>query len=46
MCSCARWACLQEDKVLTKLIKLYGTRNWSLIASGVKGRSGKSCRLR
>ena len=36
----------QEDALLTKLIKMYGTRNWSLIASGVKGRSGKSCRLR
>ncbi len=38
--------CVQEDRLLTKLIKLYGTRNWSLIANGIKGRSGKSCRLR
>ncbi len=37
---------VQEDKLLTKLINLYGTRNWSIIAAGVKGRSGKSCRLR
>lgn len=36
----------EEDRLLTKLIKVYGTRNWSLIAAGVKGRSGKSCRLR
>eukprot|EP00955_Chlamydomonas_euryale_P048466 353985-Chlamydomonas_euryale.AAC.4 len=36
----------QEDRLLTKLIRLYGTRNWSIIAAGIKGRSGKSCRLR
>lgn len=24
----------------------YGAKNWSLIASGIRGRSGKSCRLR
>lgn len=36
----------EEDRLLTKLIRLYGTRNWSLIAAGIKGRSGKSCRLR
>lgn len=29
-----------------KLIRLYGTRNWSIIAASVPGRSGKSCRLR
>ncbi len=28
------------------LISTHGTRNWSIIAAGVKGRSGKSCRLR
>lgn len=36
----------QEDEQLTKLIQHYGTRNWSIIAAGIKGRSGKSCRLR
>ena len=26
--------------------QVYGPKNWSLIAAGIKGRSGKSCRLR
>ena len=26
--------------------QLHGAKNWSLIAGGIKGRSGKSCRLR
>ncbi|KXZ45686.1 hypothetical protein GPECTOR_51g671 [Gonium pectorale] len=25
---------------------MHGTKNWSVVASGIKGRSGKSCRLR
>ncbi|CAI5469503.1 unnamed protein product [Closterium sp. Yama58-4] len=29
-----------------QIIAKYGPRNWSLIAQGLKGRSGKSCRLR
>ena len=28
------------------MLQVYGPRNWSVIAVGVKGRSGKSCRLR
>jgi hypothetical protein len=36
----------QEDASLTKLIAMYGTKNWSIVAAGIKGRSGKSCRLR
>ena len=36
---------LQEPK-LALLMQVYGARNWSLIAGGIKGRSGKSCRLR
>jgi hypothetical protein len=28
------------------LVLEYGPKNWSVIASGIKGRSGKSCRLR
>ena len=31
---------------LTTALQIYGPRNWSVIAVGVKGRSGKSCRLR
>ncbi|PWA88012.1 homeodomain-like protein [Artemisia annua] len=36
----------EEDKILTRLVDRYGARNWSLISKYVKGRSGKSCRLR
>ncbi|GAA0156241.1 hypothetical protein LIER_13776 [Lithospermum erythrorhizon] len=36
----------EEDKILTKLVDKYGARNWSLISKYIKGRSGKSCRLR
>ena len=36
----------EEDELLKRLILEYGAKNWSLIAGGIKGRSGKSCRLR
>ncbi|KAI6670080.1 hypothetical protein NL676_004965 [Syzygium grande] len=36
----------EEDAVLTELVAKFGARNWSLIARGIPGRSGKSCRLR
>ncbi|PIN22459.1 hypothetical protein CDL12_04825 [Handroanthus impetiginosus] len=36
----------QEDAALIKLVEEHGPRNWSLISSGIPGRSGKSCRLR
>lgn len=36
----------QEDDLLRSLIQEHGPKNWSLIASGIRGRSGKSCRLR
>ncbi|CAN4095817.1 unnamed protein product [Withania somnifera] len=36
----------EEDLVLTELINKLGARNWSMIAQGIPGRSGKSCRLR
>ncbi|KAL5710115.1 hypothetical protein ACHQM5_020719 [Ranunculus cassubicifolius] len=35
-----------EDIKLTKLVEEHGPRNWSVISSGIPGRSGKSCRLR
>ncbi|EPS60436.1 hypothetical protein M569_14368, partial [Genlisea aurea] len=35
-----------EDSLLNQLVKNHGARNWSLIARGIPGRSGKSCRLR
>ncbi|EYU19967.1 hypothetical protein MIMGU_mgv1a006317mg [Erythranthe guttata] len=36
----------QEDAILSALVGKFGARNWSLIARGIPGRSGKSCRLR
>ncbi|KAJ8762311.1 hypothetical protein K2173_007468 [Erythroxylum novogranatense] len=36
----------EEDRVLTRLVERHGPRNWSLICRYIKGRSGKSCRLR
>ncbi|KAL2317115.1 hypothetical protein Fmac_030991 [Flemingia macrophylla] len=36
----------QEDAMLLRLVSEHGARNWSLISSGIPGRSGKSCRLR
>ncbi|XP_004152727.1 transcription factor MYB44 [Cucumis sativus] len=36
----------EEDRILTQLVDRYGARNWSLISRYIKGRSGKSCRLR
>nr|QWQ79410.1 MYB12 [Zanthoxylum armatum] len=36
----------EEDRILTRLVERYGARNWSLTSRHIKGRSGKSCRLR
>ncbi|XP_065871999.1 transcription factor MYB73-like [Euphorbia lathyris] len=36
----------QEDDTLIRLVELHGPRNWTLISTGIPGRSGKSCRLR
>ncbi|KAM7270179.1 hypothetical protein ACFE04_029393 [Oxalis oulophora] len=36
----------EEDTVLSQLVAKFGARNWSLMARGIPGRSGKSCRLR
>ncbi|KAK9797000.1 hypothetical protein WJX73_001986 [Symbiochloris irregularis] len=36
----------QEDQLLMKLIDKHGTSNWSVVARGLPGRNGKSCRLR
>ncbi|KAL6527403.1 hypothetical protein OROGR_016493 [Orobanche gracilis] len=36
----------EEDRILTRLVEQHGPRNWSLISKYIKGRSGKSCRLR
>ncbi|KAE8669128.1 Transcription factor MYB44 [Hibiscus syriacus] len=36
----------EEDRILTRFVEKHGPRNWSLISRYIKGRSGKSCRLR
>ncbi|XP_002510273.2 transcription factor MYB77 [Ricinus communis] len=36
----------EEDRILTRLVERHGPRNWSSISRYIKGRSGKSCRLR
>lgn len=36
----------EEDQLLGKLVQRHGSRNWSLISKAIRGRSGKSCRLR
>ena len=36
----------QEDETLRQLVSKHGPRNWSLMARGIPGRTGKSCRLR
>lgn len=36
----------EEDAILSRLVSKFGPRNWTLIARGIAGRSGKSCRLR
>lgn len=36
----------EEDLILTSLVTNFGPKNWSLVARGIPGRSGKSCRLR
>ncbi|KAG0566451.1 hypothetical protein KC19_7G065000 [Ceratodon purpureus] len=35
-----------EDRVLSKLVKRYGSRRWSLISTFMANRSGKQCRER
>ena len=39
-------AVLPQDALLVSLIQRLGTKNWSVIARGIPGRTGKSCRLR
>ncbi|KAK0593117.1 hypothetical protein LWI29_031263 [Acer saccharum] len=36
----------EEDAVLSRVVSQFGARNWGMIARGIPGRSGKSCRLR
>jgi len=36
----------QEDEELKRLVADHGPQKWSVVAERIKGRSGKSCRLR
>ncbi|KZV45489.1 myb-like protein AA [Dorcoceras hygrometricum] len=45
LCSRGHWKS-SEDTKLRELVATYGPQNWNLIAEELKGRSGKSCRLR
>lgn len=36
----------EQDAILSRLVNEFGPRNWGMIARGIPGRSGKSCRLR
>ena len=41
----ARWTSI-EDLLLVDVIKKYGSKNWSFIATFIPGRTGKQCRER
>ncbi|MED6118940.1 hypothetical protein PIB30_007445 [Stylosanthes scabra] len=45
LCARGHWR-PAEDAQLKALVAQYGPQNWNLIAEHLKGRSGKSCRLR
>ncbi|KAK4779930.1 hypothetical protein SAY87_016036 [Trapa incisa] len=45
LCARGHWR-PAEDTKLKELVALHGPQNWNLIAEKLKGRSGKSCRLR
>jgi hypothetical protein len=36
----------QEDEQLKRLVAVHGPQKWSVVAEKIRGRSGKSCRLR
>lgn len=45
-CRCFSHIHNQEDDRVRELVRLYGTKKWSLIASKLEGRLGKQCRER
>ncbi|MED6157535.1 hypothetical protein PIB30_023919 [Stylosanthes scabra] len=45
MCSRGHWRPAEDEK-LRELVERYGPHNWNAIADKLRGRSGKSCRLR
>ncbi|KAG5250767.1 transcription factor MYB [Salix suchowensis] len=44
-CPRGHWRPAEDDK-LRQLVEQYGAQNWNYIAEKLRGRSGKSCRLR
>lgn len=36
----------EEDEMIIELVKKYGAKKWSIVASNLKGRIGKQCRER
>jgi len=36
----------EEDEAIVNLVKIYGAKNWTQIASNLEGRIGKQCRER
>lgn len=45
MCTRGHWRPAEDEK-LRELVEKYGPHNWNAIAEKLRGRSGKSCRLR
>ncbi|KAJ7558719.1 hypothetical protein O6H91_04G052600 [Diphasiastrum complanatum] len=45
LCGRGHWTPAEDEK-LRELVALHGPHNWNLISETLKGRSGKSCRLR
>ncbi|KAL1318230.1 hypothetical protein HN51_070503 [Arachis hypogaea] len=45
MCTRGHWRPAEDEK-LRELVERYGPHNWNAIAEKLRGRSGKSCRLR
>ncbi|XP_061356048.1 transcription factor MYB52-like [Gastrolobium bilobum] len=45
MCSRGHWRPAEDEK-LRELVERFGPHNWNAIAEKLRGRSGKSCRLR
>jgi len=43
--SMIKWT-LHEDKLISNLVEIHGTRQWSVIGAYLPGRSGKQCRER
>ena len=45
-CHFSRSTRIKSKAMSAAWLQMHGPKNWSLIAGGIRGRSGKSCRLR